>query len=161
MPRYVKQTNRYTCGPIAIANTLKWAGIPFSWKMNGRQLIHDSGAHPSFGSEAYRFHHILQKESGGTIRGDWRSGAEVKNLDEWLNDDNHCAIVIVHYASGACHTFLCTDVTNNHFTVVNLDKGLTCRRISRKKMAKLLDVRPDINQTVYIEKTLCLQTLPT
>lgn len=152
MPRYVKQTKPYTCGPIAIANTLKWAGIPCSWKANGQRLIYDSGCHPSFGSEAYRFHHILQKESGGTICGSWRSGAGGASLDKWLKDEHHCAIVIVYYASRACHSFLCTEATKNYFTVVNLD-GSTCKRIHRKKMAKLLSERPDINQTVYIDKT--------
>ena len=154
MPRYVKQTKPYTCGPIAVANTLKWAGVPCSWKLNSKRFIYDSGCHPSFGSETYRFHHMLQKESGGTIRGDWRSGAGVKYLDEWMKDDNYCAIMIVHYATGGCHTFLCTDVTNNHFTVVNLDKGRTCKRIHRKKLARLLGEKPDINQTVYVEKTV-------
>jgi len=30
MPRYARQRNRYSCGPIAIINALKWAGKPAS-----------------------------------------------------------------------------------------------------------------------------------
>lgn len=31
MPRYVKQRDRYSCGPVAIINALKWAGYPASY----------------------------------------------------------------------------------------------------------------------------------
>ena len=30
-PRWIKQTDTYSCGPIALANILKWAGIQSNW----------------------------------------------------------------------------------------------------------------------------------
>jgi len=30
-PRWVAQTNNYSCGPIVVANTLKWSGVGYNW----------------------------------------------------------------------------------------------------------------------------------
>ncbi len=31
MPRYIKQRDKYRCGPVAILNSLKWAGVAASY----------------------------------------------------------------------------------------------------------------------------------
>lgn len=36
MPRYTKQRDRYSCGPIVILNSLRWAGEPASYERLSR-----------------------------------------------------------------------------------------------------------------------------
>jgi hypothetical protein len=45
MPRYVKQRDLYSCGPIAVANALKWAGKDISYKKHHKGFKRLCGAH--------------------------------------------------------------------------------------------------------------------
>lgn len=38
MPRYVRQKDQFSCGPIAIMNALKWAGIRTTYKTHFREI---------------------------------------------------------------------------------------------------------------------------
>ena len=49
--RYVSQRDRFRCGPIAIANAMKWAGANFSFRDNKKRLdklckISETGCNP-------------------------------------------------------------------------------------------------------------------
>lgn len=39
MIRYVKQKNKYTCGPVAIINIMKWCGYNTSYKKDIKKII--------------------------------------------------------------------------------------------------------------------------
>lgn len=36
--RYLNQTNRHSCGPVAVINALKWAGIKATWEKDGKRI---------------------------------------------------------------------------------------------------------------------------
>jgi len=52
MIRYTKQRDQFRCGPIAITNAMKWAGVDFSFRKNKKKLdklvkISKAGCHPT------------------------------------------------------------------------------------------------------------------
>lgn len=52
MIRYTKQTDTFRCGPVAIANAIKWAGGDFSFRDNKKKLdklvnIKKTGCNPT------------------------------------------------------------------------------------------------------------------
>ena len=154
MIRYIKQPDQWTCGPVAVANTLKWAGGDVVWQRDGDRLIRKSGAYPGFGAEVWRFDKILRDESAGQVHGFWQDGAKIKSLDQWVEHEDRCAIIIYRHRKGA-HAFLCIKKTKHYYTVINLHRKVgrpTCKRIHRKKMIKLLRRFPKSNSIVYVEK---------
>ena len=50
MARYVKQRNKYSCGPAAIMNVLKWAGVEFSYREKIGVLQEVCGCRPGRGT---------------------------------------------------------------------------------------------------------------
>lgn len=53
MPRYVRQRDRWSCGPIAVLNALRWVGLdlPYSFAMN--ELWRDLHVRPPKGTCYY------------------------------------------------------------------------------------------------------------
>ena len=153
MTRYTKQPNKWTCGPVSLVNTLKWAEYPVTWEKDGDRLTRMSGTYHGFGSEVWRFYKILEAESEGNVTAWWNDGAKIKDLDKWVKHDNKCAIIVYRHKRGS-HAFLCTGKTEHYYTVVNLHRrGSVYKRIHRKSMIKLLRRFPKSNSIVFVEKT--------
>lgn len=78
MIRYAKQTDNFRCGPVAIANALKWAGINFSYRDNKKRLDklcktkHPTGCYLADLTRALR-----------KIGGKHLSGIQRRNLDDY------------------------------------------------------------------------------
>ncbi|MCI0527014.1 MAG: hypothetical protein L0Y56_06105 [Nitrospira sp.] len=66
MPRYTKQRDRYSCGPIAIINALRWAGEPASYERLSRlQALCDTK--PGEGTMHSPFDRALRMMSGSVF----------------------------------------------------------------------------------------------
>jgi len=65
--RYVKQQNSYSCGPIAVLNSLKWAGAAVTYAYHYSQLVKDcrsrSEEADDDGTSVGNFDRVLRKYS--------------------------------------------------------------------------------------------------
>lgn len=60
MARYVKQRDKYSCGPAAIMNVLKWAGVKFSYREKIEVLQEVCGCKPGRGTMHQNFDQALR-----------------------------------------------------------------------------------------------------
>jgi hypothetical protein len=156
MTRYIKQQDTYNCGPILVANVIKWAGNPLSWQEEKEDLMRKCGTlgKPIFGCPESRIQQIIEWE--GKRREHkfeiYQQGSKPKlgNLDEGLEN----GIVAIsyyyhqsHYHGFLGHCFLVTRKTPKMFEVVNFGpKGKpTIRLLSRNQMKSALRKFPDNN----------------
>ena len=66
-PRWIKQTDQFSCGPIAIANALKWSGEEFSWTTHGKGLKRDCKVSKEYGTETKDLNAALRKYCASTL----------------------------------------------------------------------------------------------
>ncbi len=59
MARYLKQRDGYSCGPVAIMNVVKWAGLTFSYKNEIKFFQSICGCRPVFGTNHSNFEKAL------------------------------------------------------------------------------------------------------
>lgn len=64
MPRYIKQRDNFRCGPVAIANAIKWAGGDFSFRKNKKWLDEVANTTAPTGTWPVHFHRALRKVGG-------------------------------------------------------------------------------------------------
>lgn len=79
--RYVKQNDFFSCGPVAIANALKWAGFDFSYSKNRKKFIEHCKC-DLIGTGTKNFERSLKEISNGLFSVKRRYGAtigEIKN----------------------------------------------------------------------------------
>ena len=65
MARYTKQRDRYSCGPIAILNSLRWAGIDLSYPEGIKWLTSLSQCKKYYGSPHVFFNPALIEAGKG------------------------------------------------------------------------------------------------
>lgn len=87
MPRYIKQPNKYSCGPVALMNAFKWGGFKFSYAEQ-RELFYDlchcdpDGSSPHFVDQGFR---IINETWGSPLKILRRRHVTKKELDSRLN----------------------------------------------------------------------------
>ena len=63
--RYIKQQNSYSCGPVAILNSLKWGEAPVTYNYHYSQLVDDCKTKETddreYGTSSYDFDRTLRK----------------------------------------------------------------------------------------------------
>ncbi len=67
MIRYAKQPDKYGCGPVGIANALKWAGVPVSFKQERQIFYTDCKSLPDHGTWEKDFQRALRKHASAHI----------------------------------------------------------------------------------------------
>jgi hypothetical protein len=70
MPRYTKQRSPYECGPTALLNSLRWAGIKTGYKDSREALWQACLCYPRRGTYSGRFDSAIKELSRGlfTVR---------------------------------------------------------------------------------------------
>lgn len=103
MPRYIKQYDSFSCGPIAILNALKWAGMRVTRKSHIRRLVKECksklGKSPKdWGTYSADLDKTLRKygEKLFEVRKVRKCG--IKELHKQLADNG--AIIIAHLDEG-------------------------------------------------------------
>jgi len=96
MARYLKQRDGYSCGPVAIMNVVKWAGLTFSYKNEIKFFQSICGCEPVFGTNHPNFDKALR-----TIAGEIE-GLKVRRVQSpklWQIEDHLGAggIIILNY----------------------------------------------------------------
>lgn len=137
-PRYARQIRRYTCAPIALLNTLKWAGYRCDRKSYIENLIERTRC-ISTGDETGTFKSDMYEALQNTP--EFSRVSEVirptlKTIDNQL--DSGGAVILSIDGKNYGHTFLCAGRTKKNYIVVNLYFKETINNIRRKTMSKYL-----------------------
>lgn len=167
MPRYVKQTDLFRCGPVVIANAMKWAGVSYSWAKNKKKLTklcnsdpNKSGSHPLFaGTTQQEIDRALRKTCGELLRIRRVIKLTLKQIDEHLDGGNSIVLCIIYNNEYEgvkfkdCHIFLCTDRTCCYYTVVNLSLDLeTVSRLHRNTFKRMIRRHRKYNNAWFLTK---------
>ena len=128
MPRFVKQPHENTCGPTAVINAAKWAGVDLSIKHDYKWLMGLCETDLQVGTYPHGIERGLRLTIGicGVKVTRKRLGfGSIRNLEKHL--DNGGAIV----ACTIDHVFLITDQTDKMFVVQNYSDGKATKRIRK------------------------------
>lgn len=141
---YTKQKGKNLCGPTAILNLMKWAGLRVTWKEDIKFCMDLCSSDVSTdGMWSWIMDIVLKYFPLFKVKKTIHI-PKLKQLDKQLN--NGRAIVIVYlYKDGRAqngHFMLCVGKTEKYYNVVN-DKmnGKALSRISRKTMRKKLTTK--------------------
>ena len=159
MTRYVRQRDKVNCGPVLITNILKWAGNDYAWKIEKPELVRLCGTSNNrlyFGCGQGRMQDVLQyatKHVQHKVQVTCKGHPTLALIDKALRTGT---AAISYYRTKddyfIGHYFLCTERTPHFYTVVNLFKGKTTSRVSRKKMSKIIRAHPKYNYLWEIQK---------
>jgi hypothetical protein len=139
--RYLKQRDKYSCGPIAIANAIKWYGGKERAKDLRKHFISVCECSPNHGASVEMIHKAILEESGfhcicPIVQ------PKIEDLDKYLNNGWVAILVIYYFLDGAygSHAFLCTRSTPKMYEVINWgSRRKTVSKISKHAMKKDLD----------------------
>ncbi len=165
MTRYVKQHDKHNCGPILIANILKWAGNQYSYRAKKPDLCQKCGTHRTgkliFGVGQSRVKEVLEYESRNVekkIKVHGLGSPTLALIDKALKKNDAAAISFYYehpkYPQHAIgHYFLCVGQTPQFYRTVNLrGEGEGVALISRGKMSRWLRDYPKWNYLWAIQK---------
>jgi hypothetical protein len=150
--RYVRQRDRYSCGPIAIINAIKWAGKSASIWQDFEAVTQDCKCVPPGGTKHADFDHALRKHSRG-FRAKRRIQPSFTSIERYLRMPR--SAVIVNYAydrdgvRGAHYAlFIGTSRSGESFVGINIRRK-TVFSISRQEFMRDLRRRKDGCGRVY------------
>lgn len=127
--RYVKQIDKYSCGPIAAINVAKWLG----YKNTYADLAYFQFALKTYcpgGTSLYDFGRLMKDWGGKRMK----QPTTVKMNRELQN--KKCLVIQVSYNSGGGHFYIITDSKNKKWCCVNLLWGKTENWLSRREFCK-------------------------
>lgn len=146
-PRYIKQRDHHSCGPVALLNALKWAGYKVSYNKHFRSIYRsckcsDTGTFDcDFDSAIRRYRHLIVMPEDGPFEQPY-----IGLIDEHL--DNGGAVVF-SYIYKSCrgmdsHLSLCIGRSGKTYMFVNDSefKPTICKR-KRKTVVKMLKFKDD------------------
>lgn len=160
-PRYVRQRDEYSCGPVAVMNLAKWAGVraPYSEIGRYRRMCEcdETGSSPEAFLDAIRRVRGIEVEecwycADGRMRGLWGMLGDVVprpvgvgDIDSWLDAGNAMVLVFRHNRCGKKdedteHAVLITGRTPKSYVAHNLEpeRGRTTSRWPRRRMLRKL-----------------------
>lgn len=147
MPRYVKQPDKASCGPIVIMNALKWGGKRYTLKNDFWRLIRKCRCGPDkLGTSPKHLDRCLRDETQGCLEIARRLEPSIREIEEHLCQRN--GAVIINYlwickktGKRHGHFALFTDVskTGRMFTGINDKRGITI--VSRRRSTLLRHLR--------------------
>lgn len=94
--RFTKQHDRYSCGPTAIANALKWAGQRFSYRDNKKDICDTVACINPAGMRPSKIVHGLKRHSKKPLGVSRRNQFSLQEVDKHLLSDKG-AIILRYY----------------------------------------------------------------
>lgn len=133
MPRYASQPNENTCGPTAVINAGKWAGLGLSVKhdfdfiMEVCETIEDLGTWPRGIDRGLR---VALGLNG--VKVTRKRNASIKDIEEHLSNEGSAVVCNKH------HVFLITDQTKKMFITQNYREGSTTGRVRKNTIQRTM-----------------------
>ena len=136
MPRYVRQYDRYSCGPVAIINALKWCGRSYSLKNDLRKFQHACRCGYMHGTRMSDLDWVLRKFIPSTFVVKRKRYPVIGDIEKHLKVGG---IVILNFAwkdkiGNIGHYMVCDKMTNSgrKFRLVNGRRKRTLIAVRRK-----------------------------
>ena len=137
MTRYAKQRDRFSCGPTAVINAMKWSGYQISYREELEKYVHrygclyPEGVHPEI--LAGRMDAMQELDIRREI-----NKPKLSDLNRELRKGR--ALILCHpHAYRGGHYILCIGETKHFYKVVNRGSSRkTVSYISKKVMRKML-----------------------
>lgn len=159
MPRYVRQRNKYSCGPVAIINAIKWAGGHVTMRKDFKRLIkatHCSFVGSYWGTNLSNLDCVLRHEGRRRFKVMRRSRSGIKAIEEHVRKDGCAAIINYCYpdkkTGGYCgHYMLLVDALPSGKTFIcvnNSRKGPTVAQFRRSTIID--DLKPRFLNYPYV-----------
>jgi hypothetical protein len=156
MTKYIRQTRRTTCGPVAVLNALKWAGYNFTRESHFNKLCKELQWSPYHkmgyvGTHPYYIRKTLEKYP--KIRTLYTSNCiDIKDLDRCLDFDDFSFIIRYFYKLGKetiGHYVFCPKRTLKKYIFINDKYGKTIMYRSRSTMSNRLKQTSDCGFTLH------------
>lgn len=151
MPRYVRQPDKFSCGPIANMNAFKWGGRRCTLKNDFWRLIRKCRCSPELGAPLKHFDRCLRDEAQGCLKIAKRLRPSIREIEKHLRQRNGAVIINYQWICKKTgerhgHFALFTDVskTGRMFTGINAKRGITivsCRRSTLLRHLRLRGLR--------------------
>jgi hypothetical protein len=110
MPRYLKQKDNHSCGPIALMNVARWAGSKIKYKdLPAVQDLCDCDPKSKRGTTAVNLHYILNTIPNIKSNYSYIPYINIKSVNNWIDDKN---IILLRYDICYKHNW------HGHFTVI-------------------------------------------
>ena len=122
MVRYVRQSDKYSCGPTAIINAIKWAGYSYPSRDNLMFVARACSSSYEFGTEEADLERVLRQLTCGFLRVRKRCRPTIDELARHVAKPDCAAIVLYYHSSdpsGPGHYTLMTDADAGHVILVN------------------------------------------
>ena len=141
MPRYVKQRDKYSCGPVAILNALRWAGVNADYGQSVKRFTATCKCAPPEGTAHREFDSALRKAGKRIfqvrrvhrpllpqIEAHLQEGGVIVFNYYWRKkDEEHRHFILLAGISGSGRTF---------YTVNDFRKGRALRKYQRRYFKK-------------------------
>lgn len=148
-PRWIRQTDGYSCGPVALANILKWSGIQCNWSEDRRDFQELCRTNREFGTETAALTRALRTWGSELIivkRQRWKLAQVISHVEGrgacifdftvpnrdnirkpwWLRDCHYAALVDIMGEAG-----------REYFKFINLEGSETITWVSRDWFKRL------------------------
>lgn len=117
--RYVRQPDKYSCGPTAIINAVKWAGKKMSLS-NHKKLVKECHTTYEMGTHEIDFSASLKKNLKKIASIKFRKKALYKDVISHLNNDS--AIILLYWKKMQGYTKKNQNI-EAHYTLVFLNEN--------------------------------------
>ena len=133
MPRYASQPYDSTCGPTAVINAAKWAGLGLSVKHDFDFIMELCDTDWEIGTYAQNIDRGLRIALGlNGVKVTRKRNASIKDIENHLSKDG--SVVVCNKD----HVFLITDQTPRMFIAQNYREGSTTGRVRKNTIQKTM-----------------------
>lgn len=136
-PRYCRQIGSSDCGPIAILNILKWAGLSVTLK-EYLPYLNTVCRIDNFGTPLHRFNAMILKLRKNRFQARYRKQPRLDQIEKHLAQGGS---VLIFYFNGQCYHFsliIGSNENGSRFTMVNESYGKTVSKVTRKTLKRFL-----------------------
>lgn len=119
MPRYVNQPAINACGPTAIINAAKWAGVNLSIKKDFDYAAYLCKYDPSEGSAWDGIDRAIREAMPGFVKVRKPTFTNFDRIDRHLTKGQACLVSVVYEEDETCHIFLATGKQGKLFVAHN------------------------------------------
>lgn len=154
MTRYIKQRDKYSCGPVAVFNSLRWAGadVSSSYVYDLKDKCKLEVSEEKQGVEHYDFDRVLREEGIDLFRVDLILKPRMSEIETHLQTGG--ALVLNYAWEEGRHYTLVTEEseTGKTFEMVNeFSKRPTVVKVRRKTFVeRCLSFRNDITAKAWL-----------
>lgn len=136
MPRYFKQKDDISCGPIALLNVRLWAGQPVTYKQNCEECMKICKC--SDGTQRSHFQRALNHFAPNSYNVYTNSNLTIQDLSNHIKTDG--IAVLLHYFPGAWYSHFClvTERKDDNWILINDDRRQLRQPVNHAQMKKYM-----------------------